>query len=204
MRYDARMKSRHVVVIAGPTGSGKDSVIKGVLALNDNAVLATNATTRAPRPGERDGVDYYFLDTERFLAAVESGDIPEHYHRPGTDTYYGLYKPDLDKRIAEGKIVLFQIQIVGAKYLKEHYDATTCFIMPPSPDAFEKRVRARAPMSDAEWQERLEFTKRELAEEAPWYDYRITNEDGKLTESVDALISILQKEGYLLKTSHDR
>lgn len=189
---------RQVVAIAGPAGSGKDSIIRGVLARCPNTVFAINATTRAPRPSEAQGVNYHFLSKEEFLKKVEDGSIPEHYHRVETDTYYGLYKPDLDAKIAEGKVVLFQIQIVGAKYLKERYDAATFFIMPPALDAFEHRVRSRAPMSDAEWEERKKFTEREVREEAPWYDYRITNEDGKLDSAVEEVIDILRKEGYNL------
>ncbi len=186
------------VAIAGPAGSGKDSIIKGILARCPNTVFAVNATTRAPRPGEEHGKNYFFFSNEEFLQKVAEGTIPEHYHRPETDTYYGLYKPALDANVVVGKVTLFQIQIVGAKYLKEHYDATTFFIMPPSLDAFEKRIRARAPMSDAEWAERKKFTEREVHEEAPFYDYRITNEDGKLEEAIDQVVEILKKEGYSL------
>lgn len=192
---------RQVVVIAGPTGSGKDSIIQGVIErYPEKVVRGITATTRALRPGEVDGVDYHFLTNDTFKAEIANSNIPEHYYRAETDTYYGLYKPRLDKLVAEGKIVLFQIQIVGAKWLKEHYDATTIFIMPSSLDAFEKRIRARAPMSDTEWQERAAFTRREMEEEAPWYDYRITNEDGKLDEAVESVIEILRKEGYTLET----
>ena len=191
---------KQVVVIAGPTGSGKDSIIKGIIdRYPEKAVLAVNATTRPPRPDERNGVNYYFLTNDKFKEEMAVGNIPEHYYRSETDTYYGLYKPDLDTRVAEGKIVFFQIQIVGAKWLKEHYDATTLFIMPPSLDAFEKRIRARAPMSDTEWQERAAFTKKEVEEEAPWYDHRIVNEDGKLDDAIEQVIEILKKEGYTLE-----
>ncbi len=190
--------SKQVVVIAGPAGSGKDSVIRGVLAKCPNTAFAVNAVTRAPRPREEHGKNYYFLTNEKFLSEMEAGNIPEHSYREKTDTYYGLYKPDLDKQVAEGKVVFFQIQIVGAKYLKENYNATTFFIMPPAIDAFEHRIRSRAPMTDAEWKERKEFTERELREEAPWYDYRIENEDGKLDDAVDQVIEILKKEGYNL------
>lgn len=189
---------RQVVAIAGPAGSGKDSVIRGVIAKCSNAVFAVNAVTRAPRPGEEHGKNYYFMTNEEFLREVENGNIPEHYHRKETNTYYGLYKPDLDKQIAAGKVIFFQIQIVGAKYLKEHYDGVGIFIMPPSLDAFEHRIRSRAPMTDAEWQERKAFTEREVKEEAPWYDYRIVNEDGKLDDAVNQVIEILKKEGYNL------
>lgn len=189
---------KQVVVIAGPSGSGKDSIIRAIMARFSNAAYLVKATSRAMRPGEVDGQDYHFMTNERFLAEIENGNIPEFYHRKETDTYYGTYKPDLDEKIAAGKIVFAQIQIVGAKYLKEHYGATTFFIMPPSLDAFEQRIRARAPMSDAEWNERREFTKREIEEEAPWYDYRIENEDGKLDDAVGQVVEILKKEGYSL------
>lgn len=144
-------------------------------------------------------MNYYFLTKEEFTTELESGNILEHYHRPDTDTYYGTYRPDIEKKIAEGKVAFSQIQIVGAKYLKENYDATTFFIMPPDPEAFEHRIRSRAPMSDIEWQERLAFTKREIEEESAWYDYRIQNEDGKLDEAIAEVIAILKKEGYTLE-----
>ncbi|OHB19787.1 MAG: hypothetical protein A2854_04020 [Parcubacteria group bacterium RIFCSPHIGHO2_01_FULL_56_18] len=191
---------RQVVVIAGPAGSGKNSIIEALLEKYPKAAFGMTATTRAPRPGEENGVHYHFFTNEQFLGEAQKGNIPEYYHRTQTDTYYGLYKPGLDQQIVEGKIVFFQIQIVGAKYLKKHYDATTFFIMPPSLDAFEKRIRARAPMSDAEWEERKKFTEHEVRDEAPWYDYRITNEDGKLDAAIDEVIEILRKEGYTLES----
>ena len=189
---------KHVVVIAGPTGSGKDSVIKELIKRYPGVFeFAANATTRAPREGEVDGVNYHFITNEKFKEELAKGNIPEHYHRPETDTYYGTYAPDIEARIASGKIVCSQIQIVGAKYLKEKYGATTIFIMPSHMDEFERRVRERAPMSDAEWGERMQHTKREIEEDAPWYDYRVTNEEGKLTETVDQVVEILKKEGYV-------
>lgn len=193
------MEGKHVVVIAGPAGSGKDSVITGIVQRCPNTTRMVTATTRVPRPGEQDGVNYHFMDNARFEREMEAGNILEHYVRPETGTMYGTYKPDVDQRIASGKVVLCQLQIVGAKYFKEHYGATTFFIMPPHSDAFEARIRARAPMSDVEWAERAEFTKREIAEESPFYDYQIQNEDGKLDETVDAVIAILRKEGYALE-----
>ena len=191
-------QKKQVVVIAGPAGSGKDSIIREILKLFPNTVFGITATSRPPRPGEEHKVNYFFFSNEEFKAEIEKGNIPEHYYRSETDTYYGLSKSYLDEKIAEGKIIFYQIQIVGAKYLKKHYNATTIFIMPPSLDAFEKRIRARAPMSDAEWKERAAFTKREVEEEAPWYDYRIVNEDGKLDETVGQVIDILKKEKFEL------
>lgn len=191
---------KQVVVIAGPAGSGKDSLVQGILKRCPNATLMVTATTRAPRPGEEDGVSYHFMSNEQFLAELKVGNILEHYHREETDTYYGTYKPDIDARIKSGKVVFAVIQIVGAKYLKEHYHATTIFIMPPSVEVLERRVRSRAPMTDREWEERLAHTRREVEEDSPFYDYRITNEDGKLDEAVNEVIEILTKEGYTLES----
>lgn len=193
------MAGKQVVVIAGPAGSGKDSVIDGIVARCPNTVRMVTATTRPPRPGERNGINYHFLTKEQFEAEMTTGNILEHYVRSETGHMYGTYKPDIEARIASGKVVLCQLQIVGAKYMKDHYDATTFFIMPPHSEAFEKRIRERAPMSDTEWAERQAFTKREIEAEAPLYDYHIQNEDGKLDEAVSAVIDILTREGFTLQ-----
>ncbi len=192
-------QNKRVVVIAGPAGSGKDTIAHQLLKRFPNTTLMVTATTRAMRPNEQHEVNYHFLSNEQFQQELTAGNIPEHYHRAETDTYYGTYEPDIEKRLASGKVVLAVVQIVGAKYLKEKYNATTIFIMPPSVDAFEKRVRARSPMSDVEWQERLKFTQEEVANESPWYDYRISNEDGKLKDAVENIVGILKKEGYTLE-----
>ncbi len=189
---------KNVMVIAGPAGSGKDTLAKALLQRYSCFTLMVTATTRERRPYEMDGVNYHFLSKEKFLHELKIGNILEHYHRAETDTYYGTYKPDIDERIKSGKIVIAVIQIVGAKYLKQHYGATTFFIMPPDAETLERRIRSRAPISDVEWQERLEFTKREVEEEAPWYDYRIRNDNDKLDESVASVVEILEKEGYTL------
>ncbi len=190
---------KQVVVIAGPAGSGKDSVARELIKHCSRMTLMVTATTRAMRPGEVDGVNYHFLSDAKFKEELAAGNILEHYHRADTDTYYGTYKPDIDARLVSGKIVLAVIQIVGAKYLKEHYNATTIFIMPSSLESFERRVRGRAPMSDVEWEERKKITQDEITNDAPWYDYRITNEDGKLKEAAASVVAILEKEGYTLE-----
>jgi guanylate kinase len=189
---------KQIVVIAGPAGSGKDTIIGEIIKTYPNTTRMVTATTRIPRPGEMTGVHYYFMSNEQFLAELKQGKILEHYHRADTDTYYGTYKPDIDERIKSGKTVLCHVQIVGMQYLKAHYDATSIFIMPPSLDAFERRVRSRSKMSDVEWAERVRITKEEVEHDAPLYDYRVMNEDGKLNECVDRIVAILRKEGYNL------
>ncbi len=190
------MKPR-VVVIAGPAGSGKDTVVRELMKRIPDATLMVTATTRAPRPGEVDGVNYHFMDNTRFKQELAAGNILEYYHRAATDTYYGTYKPDIDVRIQEGKLVFCVLQIVGAKYMKEHYGALTLFIEPRSIDEFEKRIRARSDMSDTEWEERKRITEEELKNDAPWYDHRIVNGDGALEDAVASALSILKSGGYV-------
>lgn len=190
---------KRVFVIAGPSGSGKDSIIQALIKKYPNIELAVNYVTRAKRTGEEEGRQYYFITNDEFKAKLAQGEIPEHYYRSAIDAYYGCNVSDIDRRIARGKIVAAQLQIIGAKYLKEHYNATTIFIMPTLTSDFEARIRARSPMTDEEWKEREEFTKREIESEAPWYDYKIVNEDGMLDETVTKVAEILQKEGFVLE-----
>src|SRR5690606_1667433 len=112
---------KQVVVIAGPSGSGKNAIINRILASHPNCTRLVTATTRAMRPGEQDGVDYHFFTQERFDDEMAAGHIPEHRFVPAVGTCYGTYSPDLDRRIAEGKIVFSQVDIEGARLLKERY-----------------------------------------------------------------------------------
>jgi len=198
MWYPLTMKQ--VVVIAGPSGSGKNAAIKRIMELYHNCTRLVTATTRAMRPGEEDGVDYHFFSQEQFDEALSSGAIPEHRYVPELNTYYGTYLPDLEKRIAEGKIVFAQVDIEGAKLLKEKYGATTIFIMPESLEQFRGRLHVRNPeWSEKEFEARMKITEEEVRMHAPQYDYRIVNADGKLDETVNELVEIMRKEGYNLE-----
>lgn len=193
------MALKQVVVIAGPSGSGKNAVIDGIIARSPHCERLVTATTRAPREGEVNGVDYHFLSREEFDRALEKGDILEHRYVESLGTHYGVYKPDLDSRLALGGVILAHLDIIGARYLKRNYDATTFFIMPDSFEHLEERVRGRnKEMTEAEIAKRMEIARREIAEHAPEYDYRIVNENGKLDETVAKVVEILKKEGYTL------
>ena len=193
------MNQKQVVVIAGPSGSGKNAVIDGIIVKCPRCERLVTATTRAPREGEKNGVDYHFLARDEFDRALADGDILEHRYVSSLDTHYGVYKPDLESRLALGEAVLAHLDIIGARYLKEHYNATTIFILPDSFEILEGRVRARnKDMSDAEIAKRMDIARREIAEHAPEYDYRIVNENGKLDETVAKVLEILRKEGYNL------
>ena len=191
--------TRQVVVIAGPSGSGKNVLIAEIVRRHPNCTRLVTVTTRAKRPGEQEGKDYHFFSQERFDKERASGNIPEHRFVPGLGTYYGTYLPDLEKKIAQGKTVFAQVDIEGARLLKKRYDATTIFIMPESIGQFKKRLRARSPeWSHEEFEERMRITEEELRIHAPQYDYRVMNADGMLGETADDVVAILRKEGYTL------
>ncbi len=191
--------SKQVVVIAGPSGSGKNAIINRIIARYPHCERLVTATTRAMRPGEEDGVDYLFFSQERFDQELSAGNIPEHRFVPELGTYYGVYTPALEEKLAKNHIVLAQVDIEGARLLKEKYGATTIFIMPESLEQFRSRLRVRNPeWSQKEFDTRMRITEHEIKVHAPDYDYRVVNADGALDESVEKVIDILKKEGYNL------
>ena len=190
---------KKVAVIAGPSGSGKNALIDAILRAHPSCARLVTATTRAPRPGERDGVDYHFFSQSQFKIAMERGDIPEHRYVEALNTYYGIYLPDLEEKMRHFATVFAQVDIVGARLLKERYGATTIFMMPASIVEFRNRLRSRNPeWSDKEFEERMRITEEELTKHAPQYDYRVVNADGGLQRAVEEVLEILMREGYTL------
>lgn len=174
-------------------------MLEGIIKRCPRCERLVTATTREPREGEVNGVDYHFLKRDEFDRALASGDILEHRYVSALNTHYGVYKPDLDSRLALGEMVLAQLDIIGARYLKEHYNATTIFILPDSFDRLEERVRGRnKEMTDEEVKKRMDIARMEIAEHAPEYDYQVVNEHGKLDETIFKVLEILRKEGYTL------
>lgn len=190
---------KQVVVIAGPSGSGKNAIIAELLRRYPHCARLVTATTRQPRAGEVDGVDYHFFSQERFDQEMARGNIPEHRFVPALNTYYGLYLPDLQEKIKTHPIVFAQVDIEALPFFKQTYSATTIFIMPESLEQFRARLRARNPeWSDKEFEARMQITERELRVDSTQFDYRVVNADGALKETVDQVVAILQKEGYTL------
>lgn len=181
-----------VIVIAGPSGSGKNTICNELIRRHPEFCRLITATTRPPRDGEIDGKDYHFFSQERFDAEQMAGNIPEHRYVPATNTYYGIFKPDVDRQLVSGKTVLATVDIVGAKYLKEQYGALTIFIMPESLAQFHARIKTRSHMSDHEFEARMKITDEEIRVHSPWYDYRVINADGALIETVNRVEQIIE------------
>lgn len=194
-----RSAKKQVLVIAGTTGSGESTVTQEIIKRHPNFIRLVTATTRPKRLNEQEGIDYYFFSKEAFQREMAQGNILEHQNNRDSGVYYGSYKPDLEQKLAANKIVIVNPDIVGARFYKEHYNATTVFIAPESLADIRTRLLAREPNLAPEYLEsRLAYAQRELTEESPYYDYKIINRQNKLEEAMAELEKILKKEGYAI------
>lgn len=177
-------------VISAPSGSGKTTLISRLIAGDGRLEFSISATTRPKRPAESDGGSYYFLDEPDFLKMTEEGAFLEWARVHGN--YYGTTKKEIDRIRAAGKIPIFDVDVQGAASLKGRLDrAVYIFIVPPSREALETRLRNRKTDSEEQIQIRLRNAIRELAEYA-MYDYVVVNDD--LDDAIDRLRSIITAE----------
>ncbi len=195
----AKKLLKRVLVFGGPTGTGESTITNEIIKRYPNFTRLVTATSRAPRNKEKDKVDYYFFSKNEFEEKIKRGDILEYTYVKNRDVYYGAYKPDLEKRIAKGFNVIANVDIVGARYYKKNYNATTIFIKPNSLSELKNRLIKRDKnISPEELKNRMKNAKEEIRKEMSYYDYIVTNADGKLRQAVDEVIKILKKENYKL------
>lgn len=191
------MARKRVLVISGPTGVGENTIVDELKKKYPNFVRLITATTRKPRLNEKSKVDYYFFSNEDFLKEVSRGNIPEYQNSRDKRVYYGTYLPELKKKLSEGFNIIVTPDITGTRYFKQHYDATTIFILSDSMENLKKRHLKREPsIAEEELEKRLEYAQYEIKNEAEFYDYKVINAQGKLNETVDNIVEILKKEGY--------
>jgi guanylate kinase len=164
-----------LVILSGPSASGKDTVIQEWQKKDPRVRKITTCTTRSPRPGEKDGVDYIFLSPEAFQKQVEQNLFLEHKNVHGY--LYGTPLADVEKALKEGFIVVLKIDVQGGMEVKQKRpDALTIFLKPPSLQELERRMRTRGLNNEEEITRRLSDAERELAC-APLYDYIVNNDD---------------------------
>ena len=162
-----------LLVVSGPSGCGKGTILKEVLAQNRNLFYSVSATTRAPRPGEVEGESYFFLTTSAFEELIASGGMLEHACYCGH--YYGTPKAAVDQQLSEGKDVILEIEVQGAMQVKRSCpDAVFLFVLPPSMRELSRRLYKRGTETEAVIQGRLEAAEREIGY-AREYDYIIVN-----------------------------
>jgi guanylate kinase len=179
-----------VFVITGPSGVGKGTLIRGLRASVPQLELTVSATTRRPRPGERDGIDYHFLTPEQFQAHVQAGDFLEYADYSGHR--YGTLRSEVDRRVAAGTPVVLEIEVQGARQVRQAMpEAVAVFIAPPSMEALRTRLIGRGTDSPEQVRARLQTAEREL-EAAREFRQRVVND--RLEEAIDALVGIVRAE----------
>ena len=177
-------------VLSGPSGVGKGSLLKALLSYLPGVVRSVSATTRAPRPGEIDGVDYHFLTREEFEANIAAERFFEYaeYNR----NYYGTPRDPVERLLGQGLDVILEIEVQGAQIVRSQApSAIMIFIQPPSLKALEDRLRHRDTESDARIADRLRIAASELAR-VPLYDYTVVNDNFDV--ALDQFRSILIAE----------
>jgi guanylate kinase len=175
-----------VFVITGPSGVGKGTLIRGLLERMPELELSVSATTRPPRPGEQDGVDYYFLTREQFGSRVQAGDFVEHAEYSGNR--YGTLRSELERRLARGAGVVLELEVQGARQVRRAIpEAVAVFIAPPSLEALRARLAGRGTDSSEEVDARLKTAEREL-EARPEFAHVVVND--RLERAIDELLTV--------------
>jgi guanylate kinase len=184
------MEKGLLIVISGPSGTGKGTICKKVIENSTDLEVSVSATTRKPRIGEIDGVNYYFINEEDFKERINNNDFLEHAFVYGN--YYGTPKSNIMNKLNAGISVILEIDIQGAlKVRKSHDDGVFIFILPPSLQELQKRIVSRGTDSEKVISNRLKCTKEEL-KFAVEYDYVVLNDD--LLEATDKVRKIIDVE----------
>ena len=162
-------------ILSGPSGAGKGTLRERLFRMLDGLSFSVSCTTRAPRPGETDGVDYRFVAEEEFLRRRDAGDFLEwagvHGH------FYGTLTADVKKALDDGRDILLEIDVQGALQVKKKISgAVTIFVAPPSMKALEERLRGRSTETEQDIALRLCNARREMGESSK-YDFTVVNDD---------------------------
>ena len=184
------MSKGKLFVISGASGVGKSTVLKQVMAGRDDLRFSVSATTRAPRPGEEDGVHYYFVTRERFQEMIAEDAFLEYDAH--MSNFYGTPAAQVEEKLEKGHVIL-DIDPKGAFQVRaKRSDATLIFIAPPSMEELERRLRGRGDTSEAQMQERLERAKWEM-EQRKQYDKVVVNND--VDACAKEILSIIAEKG---------
>jgi guanylate kinase len=178
-----------LIVISGPSGVGKDTLIRRLLELDKNLRYSVSCTTRAPRPGEADGVDYSFVSRERFQQLIDEGAFLEHATYNGN--LYGTLAERVERERKAGHDVVLKIEVQGAEQVRAKVpDAVFIFVVPPSVDELVKRQVKRNTETSQDMEARRLIATREM-EYASRYDHVVVND--KLDRAVSEVLTIIQR-----------
>lgn len=177
-------------VITGPSGVGKGTLIRALLDRRPELELAVSATTRLPRPGEQNGVEYHFLTLDEFQRHVDQGDFVEHAEYSGNR--YGTLRSELERRVGAGVPVVLEIELQGARQVREVLpDAVQVFIAPPSREALRSRLIGRGTDTPQQVTRRLQTADTELAAQTE-FGHVVVND--RLDDAIDELAQIVGAE----------
>ncbi|MDY7023607.1 MAG: guanylate kinase [Cyanobacteriota bacterium] len=176
-----------LIVITGPSGVGKGTLVRELLQRHPKLHLSVSITTRSPRPGEVEGKHYYFATRDRFEQMIQRGELLEWAEFAGN--YYGTPRLPVEQRIQNGESVLLEIELVGARQIRERFpQAQQIFIRPPSMVELERRLRKRAQDSDEAIARRLKRAEEEI-DAANEFDFELINDN--LDEAIKQLENVL-------------
>jgi guanylate kinase len=183
-----------LIVISGPSGVGKDSVIQRMKERNLPFHFVVTATTRPPRPGEKHGVDYFFISRAEFAAMIEQGELLEY--AIVYDDYKGVPKEQVRQALASGKDVLMRVDVQGAATIRRICpDALLIFLTTQSEDEMVSRLQARQSESPEQLKLRIATARQEL-KRMDEFDYVVVNRQGQLDETVDTILAIIRAEHH--------
>lgn len=176
------MNSGKLIIISAPSGAGKTTLVKHLLENSEEIEFSVSCATRSPREGEIDGKDYYFLSPEEFKQKIENQEFAE-WEEVYENSFYGTLRSEIERIWAKGKAVIFDIDVVGGINLKKMYpeNSFSIFIMPPSVEELEKRLRSRNTESEEKLQMRVKKAEKELLL-APEFDKTLINENLDLSK----------------------
>lgn len=184
------MPKGKLVIISSPSGGGKDAVINALLKIFPNSARLVTTTSRPPRPGNKEGADYFFISKADFESKIKQDDFWEHNIYSGN--YYGIEKTRLGESLKKYNLVFTQIEVNGKHNLdKKGIEHVAIYLLPENPDVLRERIRRRGGLNEAQIEERLKIAQKEI-EESVDYDYRIVNVQGKLEETVQKVAEIIR------------
>lgn len=182
------MSKGGVFVVSGPSGSGKDTVLKGLFAKNPDIVFSISSITRAMRPGEKEGEKYNFISREHFEEMIKNDLLLEHNVFVGN--YYGTPRIPVEKAVSEGRDIIIEVDVNGAAQIRKKLpEAVTVFIMPPSFEELKRRLVGRGTESEELIEKRLRSALDEIRR-AEEYDYIIVNDDAAAASQ--SLMSVIK------------
>jgi guanylate kinase len=186
-----------VVVISGPSGVGKDVMIDRMIESDRLGFHFTiTNTTRDPRPGEKDGVNHFFVDVDDFVNLIAADELLEWAQVYGN--YYGVPKKQVRDALDAGKHVIIRVDVQGAKRISEIIPgALLIFIIPPSLDVLKKHLKDRGVDSEEEMTKRLAAANEEISQ-ASLFDFTVTNEEGRLDDTVNSVVNIIESESQMI------